>query len=468
MIKPTNICSLSPNQNSWTLSTDSKNLASRVLKTRCSSRDTNYVLVPDENDNKNSVLELDFWNHAKEQIDCLQIIEEAKELLQRRLTHSVTAEIAIKSRKSKTKLLKNSESPGFKRFAMKSSEGSRFKENSKFFKLYEQDLSKIFLNKEKELVNIKEKRIALRVQILELRASLKIALTDHENYKKNLESVAKSRSPSKLLQTNEIAKYFSRRSSIREEISKKEAIFEETSKGIGLEIFNKNKLLESLDAQVSDLKKQLETVRQEKIKHYKSLLLDGKDTRSEGLSWIIKKLWKLNYSLKKSNFPSLLDEKSVSTLMVIANKSKELESLLEKLFESFTQKTNKNSTKKDKWNGIHTRLAQAANVLRTKKKETGYKSEKKTVSWVSCSPSSENLKKKLENGELQDIDTKIIGLRKEIQSIKDFEIKRLYKEYFLSTQKKFDLKALFAAVVGIENIERYSCLLLKQNKTEQN
>ena len=66
--------------------------------------------------------------------------------------------------------------------------------------------------------------------------------------------------------------------------------------------------------------------------------------------------------------------------MVIANKSKELESLLEKLFESFTQKTNKNSTKKDKWNGIHTRLAQAANVLRTKKKETGYKSEKKTVS----------------------------------------------------------------------------------------
>ena len=166
MIKPTNICSLSPNQNSWTLSTDSKNLASRVLKTRCSSRDTNYVLVPDENDNKNSVLELDFWNHAKEQIDCLQIIEEAKELLQRRLTHSVTAEIAIKSRKSKTKLLKNSESPGFKRFAMKSSEGSRFKENSKFFKLYEQDLSKIFLNKEKELVNIKEKRIALRVQIL--------------------------------------------------------------------------------------------------------------------------------------------------------------------------------------------------------------------------------------------------------------------------------------------------------------
>ena len=214
----------------------------------------------------------------------MQIIEEAKELLQRRLTHSVTAEIAIKSRKSKTKLLKNSESPGFKRFAMKSSEGSRFKENSKFFKLYEQDLSKIFLNKEKELVNIKEKRIALRVQILELRASLKIALTDHENYKKNLESVAKSRSPSKLLQTNEIAKYFSRRSSIREEISKKEAIFEETSKGIGLEIFNKNKLLESLDAQVSDLKKQLETVRQEKIKHYKSLLLDGKDTRSEGLS----------------------------------------------------------------------------------------------------------------------------------------------------------------------------------------
>ena len=87
---------------------------------------------------------------------------------------------------------------------------------------------------------------------------------------------------------------------------------------------------------------------------------------------------------------------------------------------------------------------------------------------MSCSPSSENLKKKLENGELQDIDTKIIGLRKEIQSIKDFEIKRLYKEYFLSTQKKFDLKALFAAVVGIENIERYSCLLLKQNKTEQN
>ena len=60
MIKPTNICSLSPNQNSWTLSTDSKNMASMVLKTRCSSRDTNYVLVPDENDNKNSVLELDF------------------------------------------------------------------------------------------------------------------------------------------------------------------------------------------------------------------------------------------------------------------------------------------------------------------------------------------------------------------------------------------------------------------------
>ena len=45
---------------------------------------------------------------------------------------------------------------------------------------------------------------------------------------------------------------------------------------------------------LADLKKDLEKVRDDLIKHYHKLLFEGKDTRNEGLSWIIRAIWKLS------------------------------------------------------------------------------------------------------------------------------------------------------------------------------
>ena len=55
--------------------------------------------------------------------------------------------------------------------------------------------------------------------------------------------------------------------------------------------------LDMCEKNLKDLKKELKIVRDDLIKHYHKLLFEGKDTRNEGLSWIIRAIWKLKMNV---------------------------------------------------------------------------------------------------------------------------------------------------------------------------
>lgn len=50
------------------------------------------------------------------------------------------------------------------------------------------------------------------------------------------------------------------------------------------------------------------------LTYYHKILLEGKDTRSEGLAWVIKAIWNLESEVILSYLPNFLDEHCIKFL----------------------------------------------------------------------------------------------------------------------------------------------------------
>lgn len=89
----------------------------------------------------------------------------------------------------------------------------------------------------------------------------------------------------------------------------------------------------SCEAELHNLKKELNKIKDELILHYHKLLFEAKDTRSEGLSWIIRALWKLKTNVLLSYLPKFLDKKSIEFLFKYSDKLIEIEQIQKKIQE---------------------------------------------------------------------------------------------------------------------------------------
>ena len=86
---------------------------------------------------------------------------------------------------------------------------------------------------------------------------------------------------------------------------------------IKLDINKVEKIIAELKSEVSILKKELSS-------HYHSVLIEGKDTRAKGLTWVMLSVWKLRMEVYMSNIPSFLDNELVYHLFLVAHKEIEL------------------------------------------------------------------------------------------------------------------------------------------------
>ena len=84
---------------------------------------------------------------------------------------------------------------------------------------------------------------------------------------------------------------------------------------------------DSCEVDLKELKKELKLIKDELIIHYHKLLLEGKDTRNEGLSWIIRAIWKLKTNVIMSYLPKFLDQKSIEFLFKYSDKLDEIEQI---------------------------------------------------------------------------------------------------------------------------------------------
>ena len=70
----------------------------------------------------------------------------------------------------------------------------------------------------------------------------------------------------------------------------------------------KNEKLKLIKQKKSKYINELSSVKNELLVHYHRLLNEGKDTRNEGLIWIIKAIWGLGFNVLLSYLPKYLDE----------------------------------------------------------------------------------------------------------------------------------------------------------------
>lgn len=87
------------------------------------------------------------------------------------------------------------------------------------------------------------------------------------------------------------------------------------------------------ESELKDLKKELNKIKDKLIIHYHKLLFEAKDTRSEGLSWIIRAIWKLKQNVLMSYMPKFLDEKSIIFLFKYSDKLVEIEQIQKNIQE---------------------------------------------------------------------------------------------------------------------------------------
>ena len=263
--------------------------------------------------------------------------------------------------------------------------------------------------------------------------------------------------------------------------------------------------LSELDSQINLLNKELNELRekdniivQKLMKHFQALLLKGRDTRNEGLIWIIKAIWNLGKNVPMQFIPTFLDFKSIEFLFKLANKSIELESKKKLLNEQkkdlniklhrlyHFNKNEKNSQKVLSKNFrnqrssliFKTNLIKNNTVLRNSINESNFiksyihsnaddeeeQNKKEPNTFKEISMIIENNKRNYEIGKISEINgidilqKKIKEIEVEIENIKSNEIKRIFKEFIANDyQNKYHVSVdvVLAALLGehTKNIE---------------
>jgi hypothetical protein len=108
----------------------------------------------------------------------------------------------------------------------------------------------------------------------------------------------------------------------------KEEINNFTEKKKTLQISNSE-----IKKQIKERKKELAEIKHKLLLHYHILLKEGKDTRHEGLIWLIKAIWNLDENVILSNCPNFLDEKAIDYLFTTAKKELELQNIRNEIEE---------------------------------------------------------------------------------------------------------------------------------------
>lgn len=439
--------------------------SSKSLSTICNEYESNKL---EEKSEKALVTELNSWKNTAENYLSFDIIKEANHLLERRIRHQNLAEETIKNRK-KVLPIKATSSNMFKPESSqvktpKRFEEEKYKEKSTFHKQYESELDKNLKGFEDQLKEINDYREGLRTEISEMRNQLRKSHDELEICRSDLEKLEKHK---KFLtvQTG-AATYLSRRASIREEINSKESRYMIFNEELTQEITKNMRMIDDLDQKCGVLRKEVKIIKDAQKKHFRAVLLEGKDTRNEGLQWIVKKLWKLEENMAKKDFPCFLEERTIEAIIKIASKSKEIEDYLYKISSGSFAKTGKTYSKSLGIKEIQTRIAEVSKSIQIKRTETVFSESKKSILWENLSPSDFDNKYKGMTGLLV-CEQKIEKLKDEIKEIQDGEIQRMLKECFLNyydEKKKVDIRTLIATLVGVDNLDKYTAFVIKMKR----
>ena len=260
-----------------------------------------------------------------------------------------------------------------------------------------------------------------------------------------------------------------------------------------------NKELKEIREELSNLKEKENTSAQKLMRHYESLLYQGRDTRNDGLIWIIKSMWKLGKNVPMQYIPKFLDFHAIEFLFKLANKSIELENsknLLNKNKKDLTLKIHKlyfinndhntesnNFTKKQfggkskrtsllfktnliKKNSILKRSVSQTNIIKTyihssvddEQRDQEKNTFKEILKFYEKRNNNYEIEKMEGMGRIEDLQNKIKIIENEIVELKNKEIMRIFKQFVENDyQHRYHvtIDVVLAALLGehMKNIE---------------
>ena len=260
-----------------------------------------------------------------------------------------------------------------------------------------------------------------------------------------------------------------------------------------------SKEVKEIRNELIELKLKENDYEQKLMSHYEGLLYQGRDTRNDGLIWIIKSMWKLGKNVPMQYIPSFLDFRAIEFLFKLANKSIELENnknLLNKTKKDLTYKIHKlyffnNDNKTDIKNfspklfeGINkktsllfkTNLIKKNSILKRSVSQTNIvksyihstvDDEQREQEKNNFKEISKFYKNKNNNVEIEKMDgmenieilqTKIKNIENEIIELKNNEVIRIFKEFVENDyQHRYHvtIDVVLAALLGehMKNIE---------------
>lgn len=109
------------------------------------------------------------------------------------------------------------------------------------------------------------------------------------------------------------------------------------------------------ESHIKEIKQRLKAIRKEQKRHYKEVLAAGEDTRSEGLAWVVKALWRLGENVGPEAFPSWVDSRTVEVVGLLAEKGMELERVMG-MVEGQRRMSFQAHAHPDRWNNVQVRL----------------------------------------------------------------------------------------------------------------
>ena len=367
-------------------------------------------------------------------------------------------------------MLKHIQEVSYRRM-LKKEEEHLGKERSQHARRYEDELHSTIHSLQSSLSSLRSRAKALREEasshrtlILQLESSLK------STKKSFFQTESISRLGGKTLRPEDVFRFitkksqqqaflFSREMECRDKVLiSKDAIFRLRTEAV------------AIDQQATAIEHELEAAKSVETAHFLSILKQGKDTRGQGLAWIVKKLWKAGETVSDGMFPDFLDEEAVRIVLFIAQKSMEADELGEYLLSVKPPVTsNEGQNTHDHWNNIHSRLKE----LTVKVTWNPPKSQGKPIVFVEGgtnpmgvqTASSDVL---VQCTDVKTVESRIKSLQELIHSVQTAEIRRLTTECFLNSyEKKYKvtLKLLLSAIVGVDVLDRYLATVNKEQKT---
>lgn len=338
--------------------------------------------------------------------------------------------------------------------------GQQLKDNTKFAKRLEEDLEHRAAQLQTEFEEVTTQREDLRSRNTELRDQLSNAHLTIKTARvaaNRVESMLKSKMKS--LRSEDLGYVFSKRSACQLDLFNREQEYQESLCRLNEEITaNSSKALE-LDTKARELRVQIRSVHDKQVSHYQELLAAGVDTRSEGLSWAVKALWRLGEKVEMDMFPAFLDMESIHVILFLAQKSMEVEELTGYISEIQTTRR-RSITSLVSRGDIQGRLSALKNPISASR--PSFSSAKPLL------PDAHSPFRAADSSlQSNTVEERVNGLKLLIQKTQMHELRRLTRDCFMNNlEKKVRTGAhqILSAVAGAETLSRQMAAITKEQK----